>query len=468
MSTPHAVATPLVWASRVLNEASMGFLALVALATAIGPLVFDVSADMDRRLNVVEWVVLGLFVVEFVVQFNVASDRSAWVRSPWRIVDAICIAGPFLSLLTQAPDAMGGTLAFRLLRVGRAVAFGARAGALAVQKRRESGPTLRSGQTQVTIVMPGTELSSRDSSWTELLAWARDPKAAWYHASSVDGDQLLQLVPLATIPDQDVVHFLDLKRQPRLRSVPGLTSLSVWLPTVAEAGFPAVSRNRVLALVYESGFLTATWYPVDLPRTIPQTAAFAALSEVKFPVRMAYGLLALVRDRNAFVAQRYEEELYLLEEVRDNEGGAAFLNHAFRLQREISAAASDLGRLKEIVRALADGKVQLPGVEAKDEPFLDNLLIETESLFDQFVDLKESVRSLMELHMNVTSFEMNKFMKLLAIVGFLGLIPSVAGGLLGMNVDGNPWAVTLGQVAFGIAMGMAVSLYVFAIKGWLR
>ena len=26
----------------------------------------------------------------------------------------------------------------------------------------------------------------------------------------------------------------------------------------------------------------------------------------------------------------------------------------------------------------------------------------------------------------------------------------------------------LGQVAFGIAMGMAISLYVFAIKGWLR
>ncbi len=70
--------------------------------------------------------------------------------------------------------------------------------------------------------------------------------------------------------------------------------------------------------------------------------------------------------------------------------------------------------------------------------------------------------------MSVISFEMNKFMKLLAIVGFLGLISSVAGGLLGMNVTGNPWSVTLGQVAFGIAMGMAISLYVFPIKGWLR
>ncbi len=63
---------------------------------------------------------------------------------------------------------------------------------------------------------------------------------------------------------------------------------------------------------------------------------------------------------------------------------------------------------------------------------------------------------------------MNTFLKVLAVVSFLGLIPSVVGGLLGMNVAGNPWPVTLGQVAFGVAMGMATALYVFAVKGWLK
>lgn len=65
--------------------------------------------------------------------------------------------------------------------------------------------------------------------------------------------------------------------------------------------------------------------------------------------------------------------------------------------------------------------------------------------------------------MNITSYGINKFMKLLAVVGFLGLIPSVAGGLLGMNAAGNPWSVTLGQVASGIAMGMSISLYVLHV-----
>lgn len=80
----------------------------------------------------------------------------------------------------------------------------------------------------------------------------------------------------------------------------------------------------------------------------------------------------------------------------------------------------------------------------------------------------EDVKTLIELHINFKSFEMNVFLKLLAVVSFLGLMPSVVGGLLGMNVLGNPWAVTLPQVAFGIAMSMATALYMFAVKRWLK
>ena len=114
MPTLRPVPMPLVMASHVLNEAVMGLLALVALGTALGAEVFDVSAATERRLDVIEWVVLSLFVVEFVVQFAVASDRAAWLRSPWRIVDAVCIVGPVLSLLSRGPEALRGALAFRL------------------------------------------------------------------------------------------------------------------------------------------------------------------------------------------------------------------------------------------------------------------------------------------------------------------------------------------------------------------
>jgi hypothetical protein len=40
--------------------------------------------------------------------------------------------------------------------------------------------------------------------------------------------------------------------------------------------------------------------------------------------------------------------------------------------------------------------------------------------------------------------------------------------MLGMNVIGSPWAITLPQVAFCVFFGMVVGLYWFLIKGWLR
>jgi Mg2+ and Co2+ transporter CorA len=74
----------------------------------------------------------------------------------------------------------------------------------------------------------------------------------------------------------------------------------------------------------------------------------------------------------------------------------------------------------------------------------------------------------LDLHLNVKSFQMNQFMRFLAVVSFLGLIPSIAGGLLGMNVEGSPWSITLPQVAFIVSLAIAFSLYLFAVRGWLR
>jgi Mg2+ and Co2+ transporter CorA len=59
-------------------------------------------------------------------------------------------------------------------------------------------------------------------------------------------------------------------------------------------------------------------------------------------------------------------------------------------------------------------------------------------------------------------------MRVLAVVSVLGLIPSVIGGLFGMNLADNPWPFTLPQVAFSVCLGMIVALYLFFIKGWLR
>ena len=437
----HEPRTFLTKLARFLNEGVMGLLALIALATALGPMVFDVSPGVERALTVVEWVLVGTFAAEFFIQGAVAHDRRAWIRSPWRIVDVVTVLGPVVALLPQVSD-VAGSLMLRMLRVGRAVAFGTRASSVAVRKPRDLGRTLRASTPTVSVVGADGDMHPVGSDWGSFLAWTRQPAASWFHASNLGGDRFYELADAAAVSRDEIDRALAEDGQAKLREDAHHTMLILQMPTVAEVGFPEVHRDRLLAVVTKQGILTATTGSFDLHTKVEHLSTRAALPKFPFPARIACALLSLVRERNLTISHRFDEEARRLEAL---EGGRVFLRDTFRLRREISATALDLWHVKGIVRALADGKTTLRGADLREEKCLDNLLAETESLYETVNKSKEEVKSLIELHINFKSFEMNAFLKLLAIVSFLGLIPSVAGGLLGMNVAENPWPVTLGQ-----------------------
>ena len=99
---------------------------------------------------------------------------------------------------------------------------------------------------------------------------------------------------------------------------------------------------------------------------------------------------------------------------------------------------------------------------------LPNRLMLLRSGAEAFDGIREAVLSIIDLHINIAAHETNRFMRVLAIVSTLALIPAVTGGLLGMNLGDSPWPVTLGQVAFVTLMLMLGVLYAFMAKGWLR
>ena len=449
--------------TRVFNEGVMGLFALVAFAIAIGPMVFDVSTNVERTLTVLEWVLVGAFATEFFVEGTAAQDRAAWIRSPWRIVDALTILGPVVALLPWVSDLASGSLMLRMLRVGRAVAFGTRAGSVAVRKQLEPSQTKRATTPTVSFISAEGDLHVVASDWDSFLDWTREPGASWFHVSNLDRDHFHELARAAGVSDQDLERVLAEDGHARLREDTNYTTLVLQIPTVAADGFPQVHRDRLLAVITDRWLCTATTGSFDLQKSV--SLHRTVLPECPFPARIVCALLSVARERNLFIAQRFDDEARRLESL---DGGAVFLRETFRLRREISTAALDLWHVKKIIRALADGKAKIRGVDLKDEKYLDELMAETESLYETVDKNREELKTLIELHINFKSFQMNTFLKLLAIVTFLGLIPSVAGGLLGMNVAGNPWPVTLGQVTFVVVMGMATALYVFAVKGWLK
>jgi Mg2+ and Co2+ transporter CorA len=446
----------------VLNEAVMGLLALVALATSVGSLVFEVSPRLDWCLTIVELVVLALFVVEFWCQLVLAQDRSAWLRSPWRIIDAVSILGSLLSFLPWVSDAFRGTLVLRFLRIGRAVAFGTRAGVVAAKRTPIARRVQSTGPEILTVVRPANANERVTEPWNAIVAEARRRETFWCHASSPTAQWLHDLAELVGLPSEELSTIFGPEGRSR-RKLSDVTVLSVAMPDTASMVAGPEERCRLLVVVSAQWLITATSTRLDI---IESAGPILAGGSVPFSLAATTRVLEILADRYSQVAHECEDELYRLEEMRAA-GGEQFLNRAFQLQRHISAASGEIWRLKGLVRSPGESADSLRSALPASSQWL-AVLDDVDTLSGRLASLKEEVKSLIELHMNVTSFEMNKFMKLLAIIGFLGLIPSVVGGLLGMNVIDNPWPVTLGQVAFGIAMGMALSLYMFAIKGWLR
>jgi hypothetical protein len=186
------------------NEYVMGFLALVAVATALGPLVFEVSVEVERLLTLVEWLLVGMFSAEVLIQGALAPDRGSWMRNPWRIVDLITVVGPVAALLPQVSDLASGSLMLRMLRLGRAIAFGTRAGSAAVRPHQRTFHSDQARTPTVTVVPAEGDFHPVVSDWSSFLTWTRDPAPSWLHASNVSRDRFDELARALGMSEEDI------------------------------------------------------------------------------------------------------------------------------------------------------------------------------------------------------------------------------------------------------------------------
>jgi hypothetical protein len=269
---------------------------------------------------------------------------------------------------------------------------------------------------------------------------------------------LKDVASAAGAPHVMVAAALHESSYPRIEAGPRWTALTLSLPTCADE----VRRDPVLLLVAERDVLSLVLHPLELQQP---PASYDALP---WGTRCALTLVRRVLELNEELAGRLEREVRLLEELPPDVSPRSFFEQTFRLKRQLATAKGDLWRLRGLLGMLADGRRSLPGLAPEHRYVLRELADEAGYLHETVDDIRESVLSIIDLHINVAGHEINRFMRLLAIVSVLALIPAVTGGLLGMNLADSPWAVTLGEVAFITLVLMVGVLYAFMAKGWLR
>ena len=147
------------------------------------------------------------------------------------------------SSLSTMSDSLRGALAFRFLRVGRAVAFSARAGVLVSQSRRQAAFVKHSGSTEVVMVTPGGDLAPRVTTWDSALAAARTRQQVWCHVSNPTREQLSELAELLKLPSHDLRYLRDPDARSRSRRTGDITTVSLSLPRVGGARVDTVGAG---------------------------------------------------------------------------------------------------------------------------------------------------------------------------------------------------------------------------------
>jgi Mg2+ and Co2+ transporter CorA len=449
--------------ARLLNEAVMGFLAIAALSCALVPLLFSVSPAVHDWLDGAEWIIVALFAVEYGVNLSLAKDRRKFALDPWRVLDVVILVAPFASLLPFVGDAVRSSPALRLLRLFRAIVFGARAGGRLRPAAASALPSAPSGPPRVTMLHPGA--APETGRWEELLRWAASPTSDWLHASNLEPARLGELATAAGVSRALVDGALGEASYPRFEAGPRWTALSLWLPEIREG---RTYRQAFLLLATDDDLLTLSLHPADLHARFVRATPAAGVPALPWGAASALGLLRMTLGANEELMGHLERQVRRLEEQPADESPEEFFEETFRLKKEITVAKADLWRLRGILTALADGRRSLPGVAEPSRAALRALADEADYLYETAETIRQGLISLIDLHLNVASHDTNRFMRLLAIASVLALIPAVTGGLLGMNLRDSPWPITLPQVAFATAMLMLGVLYAFLAKGWMR
>jgi Mg2+ and Co2+ transporter CorA len=437
--------------ARMLSEPVMGFLALAALSAGLAPMLFALPPWLERGIAVGEWAIIALFALEYLVNLALARDRVRFALNPWRVLDAVIILAPLASLLPFAPQFARSSPALRVLRLARVIIFGARArrGLSLSDEGEAAGGPVR--PVRVSALGPNDQ-RARASDWRQLLDWSIAPTSVWMHAENLDAAHIQEIARVVGLP-----HVM-LEAALRETSYPRLESSKRW--GAFALSLPGPQRTPVLLLVAENHLLSLSLHAVEL-QTQP------GFADLPWGARCTLHVIRRVLQDNEALAAVVEQELRELEDFDADETPQSFFAATFRLKRTLALAKGDLWRLRNLLAMLAEGRRELPGLK-RERGFLRELSEQADYLHETVDKAQEQLLTLLDLHLTIASYDVNRFMRLLAVVSSLAIIPTIVGGLLGMNILGNPWPVTLSQIAFVTFILMLAVLYAFLAKGWLR
>jgi len=479
MTSPHPAGPPVprqpTFLDRILSGEVMGFLAIAALGMALQVLFFNVPDPVHEVIRIVQITVFAMFGAEYFYGLVRAQNRAAYMAKPERLFDLVVLLLAAVSFLPVFDHRLLNAQALQILRVGPVFFFG-----YLGTKELSMSLFSEAHEEESSVSASFFRLSEEGANGTlascteeEALNWMADPKRrGFYICRGEVTDQLADALADADIPASLLKGALGQSSFPRVLRIGSIYLLAGAIPTISadEENVPAhVHRVTFVAVFTKNSVLLINRAGIAISEEIMRIiSSEQILSGHPRPVRVVGGLCKFVLDKYEMYGMEIEALLRQTELAPLDRSGGGVYRSMYFLRRSLSSLKSDLWSFRHILHGIDDGTRPTIFEDVDTKGFFSLLAHSCDFHFENFDQLNDKASAILDLRINLVSFEMNKFMGLLAVVTAIGLIPATFGGLLGMNIEGINFHISLGNIVFLCSVLIAMTLYVMHVNGWLK
>lgn len=459
---------------RIFNDDVMiGLVAVLAIAAILQSLDYDnLSPGMKVILDYVNYLIIAAFIAEYILKLYVEDkSRISFITDPLHVLDLFIIIIALLAFgLPIIPDSSKWSPMLRLLRVPlRLLLALVLTGKEVAKKDTEESDGIPTLVKHLKITTLDKESDSQEYSNGDL-SLRKLGKPIWIDFQDVTEEDLPYIEEVTEIPHEEIKKRLIEGSFPRIDHIGEIPSILLWDSQIRNQ--PDLTSPRILVVLRAANIITLTTEKGELFARIQHQKK--QLKEGNSTVGVLYSLLQLKINDYGKIVQEIESRVNEFERMPFDKTSSKFLRKTFLFKKEIQRVSDNLWHFHQVLDQIVNKEDLLHlGINDTYRRKFNTLHSESKYICRTARNIKEGLSSLIELHTDTVSYDMNRVMKVIAVITCLAIIPSVIGGLLGVNLLTDNGAVTgfhlyMPEIVFLVCSSMLLGLYAFYKMGWLR
>lgn len=466
---------------RVFNDDLMIALAAVLAVTVILQLFFEFSQGMLATFDYLNYFIVGVFVAEYSLKLYVDESRSSFVTDPLHILDLIIISFALfdlskISYFSVLPFQAQLSPILRLIRVLPRTLLALFLAGRTVERIKDQRIT-------IPVTTPELQIAALDLKGRINKGYPNEISSAmksnqmpiWMDFQYIKENDFDVIENIAKIP-RDLLETKLLRASfPRIDAADDILTLFLWDSQIdsnsSGSNIFSISTNNMLILFNEEKMITLSRGKSQLfdkiSNLLSNKISDKPFEKNEFTGKILYSLLQQKMVDYGEVVQRIEQKTIEFEEIPVDKTSPKFLEETFHFKKEILKISSNLWHFRKILHQLTEQK-NIDLFKIGNVSDFNYLHAESGYLYETTQNIKESLISLIELHTNTVSYDMNKVMKVIAVITCLAVIPATIGGLLGVNLDEGTFPIRLAEIFFIVFSLMLLGAYAFYKMDWLK